>query len=292
MQQCLERRAGELDAAVLEVVHRDGFLGLDDVVQTIHEVLDGLQLGPQHVLGENRVRGGEHAAEEGGHEALGDAVAEAAGFDGFAVVHEVLNLFQIAVFDQIRWLALGDEHARPDLRDEQADVVIHAVFAADVAGGAGEAVVVRQQEGNERGVHIVDRQDRVEGALGERALAARAGGGRALAGERGDEIHEQLGQFLIVDRPVDGERADAGGLVRRIVPAAGEHRVHRHRHGGIQRQAAVEARAEIRQIDRARVFEVRPVLQVARVLGRLAIDDPRLVRADHELRFCRLHESS
>ena len=39
---------------------------------------------------------------------------------------------------------------------------------------------------------------------------------------RGDEVHEQLRQFLIVDRVVDGERADAGRVVRRVVAAAGE----------------------------------------------------------------------
>jgi hypothetical protein len=58
-----------------------------------------------------------------------------------------------------------DEHARPDLRDEQADVVIDAVLPADVAGGGGEAVVAGERIGNERVVEVVDRGIALNGPL-------------------------------------------------------------------------------------------------------------------------------
>ena len=73
--------------------------------------------------------------------------------------------------------------------------------------------------------------------------------------------------------------------------ASGEHRVDGHRHGGVERQAAEETFAKDAEVERARVFEVGAVLQIARVFRRLAIDEARLVGADHIVRYSGLGES-
>ena len=69
---------------------------------------------------------------------------------------EVFDLFEKPLLDEVVGIALVDEHARPDFGDEQADVVIDAVLPADVAGGGGEAVVVGEEEGDQRRVEVVD----------------------------------------------------------------------------------------------------------------------------------------
>jgi hypothetical protein len=100
--------------------------------------------------------------------------------------------------------------------------VIDAVFRADPAGGGAEDGQIGEGERNEGGVEIVDGGEGVERALGERAFGAGAGGRGGLAGEAGDEIHERLGQLLVVDRAVDteGRTPGSGGFWRRPMSTA------------------------------------------------------------------------
>ena len=104
---------------------------------------------------------------------------------------------------------------------------------ADVAGGGREAGQAGEDVGHERGVQIEDRPQGVERALGQRPFGAGPGRRGALAGQRADEVHEQLGQLLVMDRAVDGQRADAGRGVGRVVAPAEEHRAD----GDVQRLA-------------------------------------------------------
>ncbi len=71
----------------------------------------------------------------------------------------------------------------------------------------------------------------VERALGHRPFGAGPGGRGTLAGQRADEVHEQLGQLLVMDRAVDGQGADAGLGLGRVVAAAEQHRADGHVQG-------------------------------------------------------------
>ena len=108
-------------------------------------------------------------------------------------------------------------------------------LSPDVAGGGGECRAGREDEAEQGGIQIVDGQQGVERALGQRAFAAGAGGAGRLAGQAGDEVGEQLRQFLVVDRAVHGERADPAAGFGRIVAAAGQHGVHGIEHRGRRR---------------------------------------------------------
>ncbi len=184
----------------------------------------------------------------------------------------------MAGLDQPLRVALVGEQAAPDLGNQQADVVVHPEARADVAGRGAEARVAGEQHGDQRVVEIRGRGERVERPFRERALRARARRAGRRSRERAHVVHEQLGQLLVVDGPVHAERADA--FRRPVVPPAREHADHREQHRRVQRQPAVESRAHLRDVAIARARQVRPNLQVARVPGRLAVDQPRLGRAD------------
>ena len=279
VEQGLERRAGVLDAAVLEVTPGDPLLGLADVVHTVGEDLRVLGLGAQYGLGEDRLGVVEDLAEEVGDEALGDAVAEPAGQDLAPLVLEVLDGLQIAVGDQIAGLALLLGEARPDLRDQQRHVVVDLDVGPYVPGGTGEARVAGEDVGDQGVVEVRRRAQGIEGGLGQGPLGPGPGGGRGLAGQGADEVHEQLGQFLVVDRVVDRQRPDPG--FRRIVAPAGEDRVHRGAHRRAQGQLAVEAGPDLGDVLAHRVRQVRADLEVARVLRRLAVHQPGVGGGDH-----------
>ena len=97
----------------------------------------------------------------------------------------------------------------------------------------------------------------LNGRLGQRAFAAEAGGRRGLAGQAADEIHEQLRQFLVVDRVVHRQRRQAGLRIRRVVAPPGQHRVdrqvHRARSAGMPRasRAAISRQVESRGFARS-----------------------------------------
>ncbi len=246
-------------------------LGRDDVVDAVDEDREVLELGPEHVLGEDAGGIAEDAPEEVAGETLGDAVAEAARLHGPALVDEILALLQVSAGDEVFRFTLGRAHPRPDLGDEQGDVVVDAVLRADPGGGGGQRGVSGEQVRDEGVVEVDDRGDGVERTLGERALGAGPGGRGRLPGEAGDRVHEELGQLLVVDRTVDAERPDAG--VGRVVAPAREDGVDGHRHVASLGDAAVEPGAELGEVAAARVEEVGAELEVAGVLRGAAVDE-------------------
>ncbi len=75
------------------------------------------------------------------------------------------------------------------------------------------------------------------------------------------------GKFLIVNRVVHGERRQIDLGIGRIVPPPGQHRVDGKMHGPLRGDFALEPRRDFGQIRFARILEVRPLLQVARILA-------------------------
>ena len=133
MQQRLQWRACRLHAAVLEVLPRDPRLGLHDRVHARGKLHDVLLLRAQHLFCEYRRRSLEDPPQEAVDEKRCDAVAQAAGQYGAAVQAEIGDLFQVAVRLEEFGVALLHPHAAPDLRNQQADVVVHAELRSDVA---------------------------------------------------------------------------------------------------------------------------------------------------------------
>ncbi len=281
VEQRTQGRAGFLHAAVVEVALGHLALGLDDVVDAVHEHLEILQFGLENLLGEDLVGIVEDLTQETVHETVGDAVTETTGQHLLAPVLEVLQFFQVAVFDEVLRIALATVQACPDLGHEQAHVVVHAQVRTDVTGRAGVTGVAGENEGDQRVVQVGRWPQRVERTLGESALAAGTGGAGGLAGEGTDEVHEQLGQFLVVDGVVHRQRADAG--LGRVVAPAGQHRVHGVAHLLFQRQLAMKAGADLGHVATHGIHQVQPGLQVTRVLGRLAVHEARMGRGDHVL---------
>ena len=127
----------------------------------------------------------------------------------------------------------------------------------------------------------MNRQQRVKRSLGQRALRTGPGGRRRFSGDAGNELHQQLGQFHVVHRIADTQRAHAG--LGRIVAATGQHGVHRGGHGFVGGQTAVEPRTDLGEVPLARILEVGADLEVPRIFTRLAIDDTRMRRRDDEV---------
>ena len=275
-----QRRAGVGRGAIGEVLLGADALGLGDVLDAIDEHREVLGLGAQDALVEHRRRIVEDSAEEGVHELLGDPVAEPARENGPAFVGEVLDRFEVAIGDQPAGIAFGWGQARPDLGDQQTDVVAHRQVGTDAARRGGPAIVAGEDHPEQRVIEVGERRQGIEWALGQGAFAARAGSRRALAGQRTGELHEQLRQFLVVERAVGGERTHA--FFRRVVAAAGEDCRDRLNHRSTNRDAAVEPGAHFGQPGAASIDHVGTRLEVARVLGRLAVDDATVGRADHE----------
>ena len=77
-----------------------------------------------------------------------------------------------------------------------------------------------------------------------------------------------------MDRIEHAERAHP--RLGRVKPAADEHGADGKRRRLIRRDAAVEPRASLREIRRARILEVGTDLEVARIFRGLAVDNPRV----------------
>ena len=172
----------------------------DDVVHAVGENRHVLLLRAQHFLGEDGVGIIEDAPEKRADKTGRHAVAQPAGQHFLAVELKVLAFFKVAVFNQKCRLPFRRRHAAPDFRDQQADVVIDPHFRPDVARRGNEGVVTGQGVGNQRGVQVNDRRQRVERAFGQRAFRTGAGGGGRFAGHAGNEFHEQLRQFHVMNR--------------------------------------------------------------------------------------------
>jgi hypothetical protein len=256
----------------------------DDVVHAIRKDGEVLQFGPKHLRREDHVRVIEDAPKIVHHEFACYSVTKAARQNSFALVLEIFAFFEVAVLEHVLRVAFPIFHARPDLRDEHADVVIHAGFRSDVTGGGDESMVAGEQIRNERGVEIVNGRQRVEGPFGQGTFRPSARGGRRFAGHRRNIFHEQFRQFHEVDRIVHGERTDLWARFWWIVPASWNGRSHRSEHRLIQWNTPLQPGGDFSQVLVPRAQQIRPQLQVARVLRGLAIHHSRMRRANQVFR--------
>lgn len=183
MQQGLQRWAGIIDAAIIEIALGHPLLGLDDVLHAVDEHLQILRLGLENVGAEHGRRVVENLAQETMHEMFGDTIAQPTGQHLPAIVLEVLQRFQIAMLDQESGLPVLDAQARPDFRNQQTDIVIHAHVWADKACGTGKPRIAGKNKGNQCVVQISRRPQRVEWPLGQCPFTAGARRGGRLPGQ-------------------------------------------------------------------------------------------------------------
>ena len=188
-------------------------------------------------------------------------------------------------------VALVHAHPAPDLGNQQADVVIHPVMRPYVARRGSESGVPGQDERYQGVVQIHHRRQRVKGGLGKRALAAEAGCRRRLAGQAANEIHEQLRQFLVMDRTVNSERRQTCFGIRRAVSSSREHRVDRQVNRPLRRNSSRQASGDLGQVKFYRILEIGPPLQIPRVRRARSVDQARVGRRNHVVRLGPLDET-
>src|SRR6185436_10015491 len=104
----------------------------------------------------------EQPAEERVDETLRDAIAEAAGEHGPALIFQVAAALEVTFLDQELGLAFRLSHATPYFRDKEADVVIHASIGTDIAGSGHEPGRAGQQITDQGIVQINNGRQRVE----------------------------------------------------------------------------------------------------------------------------------
>ena len=282
VEQRLERRNGLLDGPVVEIVLGHPTVGRGDVVHRIGVLRGILLLGAQHAFDQDGVGVVEHPPQEVVHELRSHAPPQTTGRNRPPLVGEICDPLQIAVGDEEGRIAFGDAHAAPDFGDQQAHVVIHSGLGSEISGTGEEHRILGNGQAHEGGVEIVDRRQGVERALGQRSFTAGAGRGGRFAGHAGDELHERLGQFHVMDRPVAGQRAHPrfGG----IVPAPGQDRMHRRVDRTVQRQAAGQPSGHVGEMSPQIIQEIGPDLEVPRILGRLSVHQTRVGGDDDPLR--------
>ena len=277
-----ERRARHLDGAVVEVALGHALMSGAHVVHAVGEDLHVLGLGPKHLVGEDRMRMGEDTSEKHPGELRGDPVAKSCGQDPTTVPLDVLTLLKVAVGNEERRFALVGAHARPDFGDEQADVVIDTRVGSDMSGRRDERRLGGERMTEERCVQVDDRRQGVERPFRKRAFRSCSGRRRGLPGHRADELHQQLGELHVVNRVVNGQRTDLLPGFRWVVAATRNDRVDRREQRGVGREPTVQPGGDPGQIGAAGVGDVRPDLQVPRVLRRLAVDQAWVGRGHEE----------
>ena len=278
----LERRAGIMDRSVLPVIQSGLLLGLGKVLNTIGVNGKVLELRLEHLLGEDDRRVVEHASKEFPDELLGDAPAEAGGGDIATLELKVLDTLQEAVLDHVLWLALLGLHTTPELGDDHTDVVLDLELGSNPASGTAEAAISCEDHRHHAVVEIGTSHDGIEGALGKSALRSSTCRGRALASDGADVVHEKLRDLLVVDGVEDAKRSDLHAIedIGRVVAATTDDGTN----GEIVRvgggNLAVKSAAELSQVLVLWLGNIGTKLQVARILGRLALPDTRLGTAD------------
>src|SRR3982750_4264648 len=120
-------------------------------------------------------------------------------------------------------------------------------------------------------IDVHNRRHGVEWTLRQCTLTPESSGGRRFSCQATDEVHKKLGQFLIVDRAVHCEGRHAGLRVWRVVATPRQDGIHRKMHGLVRWDLARQACTDLRDVQIAWVDEIRPLLQVTRILGRLSI---------------------
>ena len=289
VEERFERRTSPRDTAVGEVMLRHAFLRDDNVLHPLGKVVHPLQFGFEHFIGEHDMRMIKDPAEERVDELLRDPAAETAGQDRAAFVLEVFQALEITVRVEELRRPLLDAHTAPDLGNEKTDVMVDPGLRTDITRRGDEALVAADRVGHECGIQIVNRRQGVEGAFGQRTFRTRARGRWRLARHAADELHEKFRQLHVVDRVVNSERTDPRRFIRRIVAAAGEDGIDRREHGRVTGQAASQPDPHIGQVAALWIQQVRPRLQVARILGRTPVDQTRIGVGNKEVRAPLLH---
>ncbi len=118
-QQRLERRDRQTCRVVVEVGLGNPGMRRGDGTHRIGEDLLVLQLGTQHLVGEDRVGMHEDAPEVALHEVIGHPIAQSRGRDEVTVELIVLELLQIPTSDERTGIAFCRCHAGKDLWHEQ-----------------------------------------------------------------------------------------------------------------------------------------------------------------------------
>mmetsp|Transcript_80621 Transcript_80621/g.168064 ORF Transcript_80621/g.168064 Transcript_80621/m.168064 type:complete len:677 (+) Transcript_80621:213-2243(+) len=281
IQDCLQGWASIFDGAVVDIGLGCLLLSLDEVVNTVDEHRKVLFLGSQEGTIEDLSGTLEDATQKEIHESLRDSVAQAAGIDSPAGQLDVLDLLQASCLDEVLDGSLGLTHPAHHFGDEEGDVVVDS-RAADVAGGRAEACIATQDESNKGRVEVGDVGESVEGALGQSCLGASSCGRWGLACDTGDQVHEQLGQFLVVQWVEHREGADGGAvgqLIGGVVASAWQDTVHgevdRFRHG----DASAQGGGDAGDVARAGLSEVGAHLEVPRIRCGLAVHQAEVGRA-------------
>ena len=278
----LKRRAGIMDRSVLPVIQSGVLLVLGKVLNTIG--VDGkvLELRLEHLLGEDDRWVVKHASKELSDELLSDTPSETGGGDGMTLELKVLDTLKETMLDHVLRLALLGLHSAPELGDDHTDVVLDLELGSDPASGTAEAAITGENHRHHAVVEISTGHDGIEGALGKSALRSSTCRGRALASDGADIVHEKLRNLLVVDGIEDAKRSDLHTIedIGRIVPATTDDGTD----GKIDRVGGgnftVESAAELSQVLILRLGNIGTKLQVARILGRLALPDARLGAAD------------
>src|SRR6185369_12160391 len=105
-----------------------------------------------------QVRMVENTPKKGPNKTGRNSIAQAAGQDLFPFKLRVFAFLQIAFFDEKPGVSLGDAHAAPDFRDQEADVMVDPYFRPNMSRRGDESIVTREQIGDECVVEINDWQ--------------------------------------------------------------------------------------------------------------------------------------
>ena len=186
---------------------------------------------------------------------------------------EVIQWLEEAIFDHLLGVTLVFAQAAPQFWYQQADVMVDLVLVADVTSSRAKAVMFGQDVADQGVVQVSGWPQHVERTLGQRAFRTSTRGTWALTSQTGDELHEQLGQFLVVNRRIHRQWADP--WLDRVVTAAWQHGVNLVNDLLLSRQATSQTRTDLGHEGAFWIGQVRTYLQVAWVLGWLAFEDPR-----------------
>ena len=124
------------------------------IVHAVGKGVHVLQFGPQHVGCEYRGGIRENPAEIPYDKVFGNPPTKPRSEHFFAPVFKVLAALEHSLLYEVLHVELARAHSRPYFRYQQADVVVHAVFYADVSRAAEPAVVARQSKRNESRVQV------------------------------------------------------------------------------------------------------------------------------------------
>src|SRR5580692_10854102 len=142
----------------------------------------------------------KHLTEKRQDKSHGDTIAKPARRDDPTMVLKVDAPLKVPFGDEVPWIAFCHRHPGPDFRDKQTDVMIDPEMGTNIAGCGDENGVTREQVRDKRGVEVDDWGQGIERPFRERTFRTGAGRGRGFTGYAADELHEEFGQFKVVNR--------------------------------------------------------------------------------------------